>query len=437
MSFQLTLAQRKANRMLGGNEIHCKLVGGSRSGKTFLICRAIAVRALRYNQSNHLISKLRYNSLKATVMNGTWPKMMRLCFPHVPYEVNRVDSIICMPNNSQVHFMGLDQKDRVEKVLGSEFSTLYFNECSQIAYESVLLVLSRLAEKIEGLKLKAYYDLNPGAVTHWTNKLFGLLKDPVTGLAVDPLDYCRMFMNPEDNRENLPEVYFKILRSMPERQRLRFEKGIYVSDLPGALWSIETIDKCRVENHPPLDRIVVAIDPSGTRGEGDNNSIGIVAAGKGVDGNIYVLEDATCNLPPHGWAKVAINLFVKWNADTIVAETNYGGAMVKATIESVSSRIPVKEVVASRGKHIRAEPVSALYEKEAIFHVGKFPELEDQMVSMTTSGFQGTGSPDRLDALVWAVTELDPAFPALELPDIGSIADREIAVGYSQDRRFW
>lgn len=407
---KLTLAQRKANRMLGGEETYCKLVGGSRSGKTFLLCRAIAIRAMKYPGTNHLISKLRQNSLRSTIFNGTWPKMMRLCFPNLTYETNRADMVYEFPNNSKIHLMGLDEKERVEKILGSEFLTVYFNECSQIKYESVLTVLSRLAEKAPGAKLKAYFDLNPGAISHWTNQLFGLLRDPVSKATVDASDYCRMFMNPEDNRENLPEAYFKILRAMPERQRLRFLDGKYASDLPGALWTIDQIETCRVEQPPGLERIVIGVDPSGTKGNDGRDEIGIVAVGKGSDGNLYVLEDVTCSLPPQGWASIVVQLYDKLSADLVVAEQNFGGAMVESTLKSVRPTLPIRCVTASRGKHIRAEPISAIYANDLVRHVGKFPDLEEQMISMTTRGYEGSGSPDRLDALVWALTELMPDF---------------------------
>jgi len=128
--------------------------------------------------------------------------------------------------------------------------------------------------------------------------------------------------------------------------------------------------------------------------------------GKGFDGNGYVLEDASVRLPPAGWANVVAGLSAKWNADCIVAEANFGGAMVEHTIKTALPGARVKIARASRGKHIRAEPIAALYEKNKVKHVGRFPALEDQMGMFTTSGYTGGDSPDRVDALVWAVDEL-------------------------------
>jgi len=131
---------------------------------------------------------------------------------------------------------------------------------------------------------------------------------------------------------------------------------------------------------------------------------GIVVAGLGVDGRAYVLADKSERLGPNGWAKAGVAAFHAWEADKIVAEQNNGGEMVQITIRTADADVPVKLVHASRGKITRAEPVSALYEQGKVSHCGFFPELEDQMTSYT--GAPGETSPDRMDALVWALTEL-------------------------------
>ena len=162
------------------------------------------------------------------------------------------------------------------------------------------------------------------------------------------------------------------------------------------------------ESYPlsQMQRVVVAIDPSGTTGQDEGDEVGIVVAGKGYDGNAYVIADRSCRLSPEGWARQAIRAYREFRADKIVAERNYGGAMVEAVIRSVDRAVPVKTVVATRGKAVRAEPVAALYEQGKVFHSQHFPELEAQMAAMTSQGFVGEGSPDRLDAAVWALTEL-------------------------------
>jgi phage terminase large subunit-like protein len=157
---------------------------------------------------------------------------------------------------------------------------------------------------------------------------------------------------------------------------------------------------------PELQRIVVAVDPSGTKGDGLGDDIGIVVAGRGVDGRGYVLADRTCQMSPDGWGRRAVNAYHEFQADRIVGERNFGGAMVQFVIQTADRTAAFKEVVASRGKVVRAEPISALYEQGLVSHVGSFPDLEDQMANMTSEGYVGEGSPDRADALVWALTEL-------------------------------
>ncbi len=189
-----------------------------------------------------------------------------------------------------------------------------------------------------------------------------------------------------------------------------------LDDVPGALWTRTMIDEKRVKANAAglpvfdgrpigLQRVVVGVDPSGTSG-GDGDDVGIAIAGIGVDGRAYVLGDWSCNLSPDGWARRVAEAYGTFKADRIVAERNFGGAMVEAVIRTVDKALPVKMVTASRGKIARAEPIAALYEQGRVSHVGGFAGLEDQMCAMTPDGYVGEGSPDRADALVWALTEL-------------------------------
>ena len=179
-------------------------------------------------------------------------------------------------------------------------------------------------------------------------------------------------------------------------------------DVQGALWTRDMLDRANgTWKLPDMRRVVVAVDPSGTRGEEDSgDSVGMVVCGLGADGFGYVLADKTCKLSPDGWGRVAVQAYHDHKADRIVAERNYGGAMVEHVIRTVDRNVSYKEVTASRGKIARAEPVSALYEQSKVRHTGSFVELEEQLAAMTSEGFVGDGSPDRADALVWALTEL-------------------------------
>lgn len=184
-----------------------------------------------------------------------------------------------------------------------------------------------------------------------------------------------------------------------------------VDRVEGAFWRQEQIDQNRVASHPDLVRAVVGVDPSGGDGE-DNDEQGIIAVGLGVDGFAYVLEDVSCKLKPHGWGARAVSAYDRLFADLIVGEKNYGGDMVESTIRAIDMNTNYDDVTASRGKEQRFEPVAALYgdpdrpdewHMSRVRHVGAFPELEEEM----RQWFRGCGwSPNRLDALAWALTNL-------------------------------
>jgi phage terminase large subunit-like protein len=215
-----------------------------------------------------------------------------------------------------------------------------------------------------------------------------------------------------DNAANLPADFLKSIvekygGTRLGRQELNAEM---LDDVPGALWTRAIIEDCRLKAAPELRRVVIAVDPSGTSGkdtDGEGDDIGIIAAGLGIDGRGYVLEDYSCNLSPEGWARRVSEAYSAHDADRVVAERNFGGAMVEAVLRASNKSLPVKVVTASRGKIARAEPIAALYEQGRVSHIGALPALEDQMCGMTPSGYVGSSkSPDRADALVWALSEL-------------------------------
>lgn len=212
-----------------------------------------------------------------------------------------------------------------------------------------------------------------------------------------------------DNAANLAASFIAEIKDRYEGTRLGRQElnAEMLDDLPGALWTRATFDDHRVKAAPEMQRIVVAVDPSGTAGESDDgDSIGIVVAGKGIDGRGYVLADRTCKLSPDGWGRRAVAAYQEFGADRIVAERNFGGAMVQHVIRTIDQKASYKEVTASRGKVMRAEPVAALYEQGKISHLGGLEALEDQCCLIGPDGYIGEGSPDRADALVWALTEL-------------------------------
>lgn len=398
------------------------LFGGSRSGKTFLLVRAVVIRALKAAKSRHCILRFRFNSVKTSIVFDTFPKVMELCFPDVAYHVDKSDWYAKLPNGSEIWFGGLDDKERTDKILGHEYVTIYLNECSQISADARDKAETRLAQKVDQvidgdskpLKPRMLYDCNPPNKAHWTYLKFVRkvrldTKQPVA----DPENWGHFQINPVDNADNLAEGYLGSLRNMVARMRKRFYDGQFADAAPNALFLEEWIEQWRVTSGdlPDMVRIVVAVDPSGAddADNADNDEIGIAVAGLGTDGNAYVMEDLTVKAGPATWGKVACSAYDRHAADAIVGETNFGGAMVKFVIQTVRPQTNFREVTASRGKVQRAEPFSALYEQGKVRHVGYLPDLEEEMGAFSTAGYTGAKSPNRADAVFWALADLFPA----------------------------
>ena len=419
---QLTARQIQANALLQSPATHVLLYGGSRSGKTALFIRALLIRALKAPGSRHAVLRFRFNACKASVVYDTYPKVLGLMLPTVDASVSKSDWFATLPNGSEIWFGGLDDKERTEKILGQEYATIFLNECSQIPYESRNIAVTRLAQrvqvKVDGMEkaplpLRMYYDENPPDKGHWTYRLFVQKVDPDTKQPLaHPGDYAAMQINPKDNEANLPAEYFRELAGLSARLRRRFEQGEFRDANPSALFAQEHLDKWRVINQPLPDfqRVVVAVDPSGSgdTDNADNDAIGIVVAALGTDGNGYLIEDLTVKAGPATWGKVATNAYERHAADVLVAEVNYGGAMVRQVVQAARPRTHYKELRASRGKVARAEPVASLVEQGKVRLVGNFTELEDELAGFTTNGYIGEGSPNRADAFVWAFAELFP-----------------------------
>lgn len=430
MSFAPTQRQREAiSGILASSATWLMLFGGGRSGKTFLILRTIVLRALKAPGSRHLIVRFRFVHLRASIIADTFPKVMRVCFPGVHYDLSRTEWVVKLPGGSEIWFGGLDEGDRMEKLLGMEFATIYVNEASQVSWAGVQLLLTRLAQKVmqalpglgeTPLKLRFLFDCNPPSKAHWAFKVFKQLVDPETKEPLrDPENYASFQMNPKDNEENLSPEYLKTLDGLSERMKRRFVRGEFSDATPNALFDEASIDRWRLadgEQLPDFVRVVVSVDPSGASDDeanADNDEVGITVDALATDGRAYLLEDLTVKGGPKTWGKVAVQAFIRHRADLVVGETNFGGGMVKHVVQvaaqALGVKVPFKMVTASRGKVQRAEPFSALYEEGKVRHVGVFAKLEDELCAFSTGGYTGPRSPNRADAHIWALSELFPA----------------------------
>ena len=436
---ELTLRQIEADELLESDATHCMLFGGSRSGKTFLIVRKIVARAMRCT-SRHAIMRFRFNHVVTSVALDTLPKVMRLCFPGAVDEC-RLDKSLWtyhLPNGSSIWFGGLDEKERTEKILGQEYASIFLNECSQIPLDSRDIAITRLAQNTE-LVRKMYYDCNPPSKRHWTHLLFIDKIDPARNQPLTtPDNYAAMQINPGHNRKNLPAEYLKDLDNLDERKRRRFLLGVFSDDDETALWTPEMLDKGRLLDKapPPMQRVIVAVDPSGCSGPEDfrSDEIGIVVVGLGDDGKGYVLEDLSGRFAPDRWKNIVASAFERHEANAVVAEVNYGGAMVREVMRTATVSqlpIPFREVHASRGKSVRAEPIAALFEQGRIVLSGRFQELEHQLCAFTVSGWTGQRSPDRADAMIWGMTEIFPAIAR----SVGPRHQPKVILGYADAKR--
>jgi len=410
VTYKPTDRQDEATDLLINDVRNTLLYGGSRSGKTFLFCRALAGRAILGEGSRHVILRKAFNHVKTSIWMDTLPKVMEICFPHERVHWNRSDFLLQFyRNDSEIWIGGLDDKERVDKILGKEYATIYYNEASQLTYDSFTTAQTRLAQKTSLLN-KTYVDCNPPPKLHWLYKVFFEGVDPNTKEKLRrPENYQTMLMNPIDNLINIDPEYLETLKDLPKRQRDRFLHGLFLDSFEGALWNIDMIKYERIPFEEAIEqcvKLIVAIDPAVTA-NATSDETGIVVVGKRLDGTFLVIADYSGQHTAATWAKIAVNLYHKYKADYIIGEVNNGGDLVERSIKFEDKSVKFKQVRATRGKFIRAEPISGLYERDLVRHIQEFTLLEDQMCQFVPEDM--VGSPDRLDALVWGLTELADA----------------------------
>lgn len=299
------------------------------------------------------------------------------------------------PNGAIAHTFSAEESDRLR---GSQFDLALCDEVA--AWNNAQDTWDML---MFGLRLGRH----PRWMAITTPRPIKLLKDL---LAREGHDVVVTRGSTFENAANLAQPFLAAIRARYENTRLGKQElfAEILSDFPGALWSADMIEKANnVGKLPDMQRVVVAIDPSGTAGASDKgDSVGIVVAGIDVAGMGWILADRTCKLGPDGWGRRAVEAYREFQADRIVCERNFGGAMCGHVIRSIDQNVAYREVTAARGKIARAEPAAALFEQSKIRFAHRMPELEEQLLAMTGAGYVGDGSPDRADAMVWALHEL-------------------------------
>lgn len=407
--------------------------GPSRSGKTTILTSLVVNRALAYPGTEHAIFRDTLRSCHHHLFSGTFPKVMKELYPSYlerkDVRVAKNDNVVEFHNGSKIFFEGLDPSRR-DKVLGAEYATAWINECNSVRdYDMVQQLASRMAADgilhgsdgkpvvgPDGEFVKSntlmLFDCNPDVKTDWEYKTFVEKVHPSNDKPFpfeEARKWRRVFVPALENAHNLRKGYLDSLTARYEgsdHMASRFLEGRWRDDNPNAMFRKDMFRYVEFDverDKSRLVRIVVAIDPAGTSGN-RSDFTGIVVVGVGFDGNAYVLDDASIKGTPEEWAKKAIALYDTWDADLIVAEKNYGGEMVEHTIRTARRNVPVKMVNATRSKLVRAEPVQMLYLQNKVLHTQSFKELEAQMCSYTAE--KNEKSPDRMDALVWGLTEI-------------------------------
>jgi hypothetical protein len=390
----------------------------------------------------HAVSEMqRYPGNYGVIFRRVLPAAERSIIPRAESllwdkaKMNRTDHTFTFPNGSVLEFGHLEHAESWKRYQGAEIGFVGFEEVTEFLQAQWEGMRTRVRAPVPGVHAHMAATTNPGGVGHrWVKRHWVKPKPedvevgspaPVPGHvweARHPIEgrrpIRRVFIPAtlDDNpilTERDPTYMDRLAAAHTRAMRRAMELGDWdaIDQVEGALWTWDWIENQR---RPPeytrdgawsggLAHVVVGVDPAGTSNASSDDT-GVVVAGRGRDGEFYVLADRTCHLSPDGWGRVAVEAYREFKADRIVAEVNYGGEMVTHTIRTVDAMVPViARNAGARGKRLRAEPISALYEQGRVHHCGTFEELEEQMTSWTPDSGD---SPDRLDALVWALTDL-------------------------------
>lgn len=362
-------------------------LAGRGAGKTRTASEWLAWQATRFSKTRWAIVAPTYSDSRDTCAEGESGIINVLRAYGTLKDYNRSIGEIFLTNGSRIKLFSGEEPDRLR---GPQFHGGWFDELAAFKYPETwdqYQFALRLGDK-------------PQTLITTTPRPTKIIKDLIVREGVRVVRGSTF-----DNVKNLAPSALAELKLRYENTRLGRQElyGELLESVEGALWTRELIEQSRVEKAPPLVRIVIGVDPAVTN-NANSDQTGIVAAGITADGHYYVLADKSLHASPDAWARVAVNLYQDLNADKIIAETNNGGDMVILLMKQVDPNVPTKKVTATRGKQLRAEPISSLYEQGRVHHVGYYPDLETQMCEWTPTSNE---SPDRLDALVWALSELN------------------------------
>ena len=302
------------------------------------------------------------------------------------------------PGGGVISFAGMNQQNSESIKSYENYSVCWVEEASVFSARSLELI----RPTIRAPQSELWFSWNPHHASDPVDKFFRGLTPPdnaiIRKVTYEDNDFLpdEMLEEMEIDRENNPDRFAHIWL------------GEYAPQAVGAIFNMANIHENRQHDIPMLRRILVSVDPAISNTD-QSDEHGIICGGIGEDNRGYIIDDVSMRGSPQQWAERAVATYDKYEADAIVVERNQGGDMVRHTIKTVRPQIKIVEVTATRGKHVRAEPISALYATNQVSHIGSYPELEAQMCRMTSAGYEGDGSPDRCDALVWLLTELFPS----------------------------
>ena len=362
-------------------------LAGRGAGKTRTAAEWLAFQASSNPRTRWAIAAPTYSDVRDTCAEGQSGIVQVLREYGTLKDYNRSIGELFLTNGSRIKLFSGEEPDRFR---GPQFHGGWFDELAAFKYPDAW------DQYQFGLRLGDF----PQTIVTTTPRPTKLIKDLIAREGVRVVRGSTF-----DNAKNLAPSALVELKARYENTRLGRQElyGEILDNVEGALWTREMIESARVTEAPPLIRVVVAIDPAVTSNS-TSDETGIVCAGVSSAGEYYILDDKSLRSSPDQWARQAVNLYHEYKADKIVAETNNGGDMVIMLLKQVDAGIATKKVTATRGKQLRAEPISSLYEQGKVHHIGYFPELESQMCEWTPLSNE---SPDRLDALVWALTELN------------------------------